>query len=75
MGDRVMVCANCGDVLGVRYGWCSNCQAAYCLSCGRQHFCMESCQANGCHAGLCVRLVEAGVLSTAWGLPEEESRG
>lgn len=67
VGSRA--CTACAAALDDRFGWCSNCQAAYCLSCGRRHYCTPSCQANGCYAGLCVRLVEGGVLSEQWGLP------
>jgi hypothetical protein len=63
------ICAECGLALTEPYGWCSNCRAAYCFPCGRQHFCTPSCPANGCMAGLCVREVKGGVLSPAWGLP------
>jgi hypothetical protein len=65
------ICADCGTPLADPYGWCAGCRAAYCLPCGRQHFCTPSCQANGCLAGLCVRLVEGGTLSETWGLPDE----
>jgi hypothetical protein len=65
------ICADCGTPLADPYGWCAGCRAAYCLPCGRQHFCTPSCQANGCLAGLCVRLVEGGALSETWGLPDE----
>ncbi|MDP9469127.1 MAG: hypothetical protein M3Q71_00450 [Chloroflexota bacterium] len=68
-------CAGCGTALGVRFGWCGNCRAAYCFGCGRAHFCTPSCPAGGCHAGLCVRLATNGVLSETWGLPDEESAG
>jgi len=66
---EVVHCATCGRVLSEPFGWCSQCRAAYCLECGRQHFCHETCQANGCHAGLCVRLVRNGELAATWGLP------
>ena len=62
-------CADCGVALEEPYGWCSGCRKAYCLLCGRRHFCTPSCPANGCQAGLCVRLVDGGVLSETWGLP------
>ena len=64
------LCADCGIALAEPFGWCAGCRAAYCLACGRRHFCTPSCPANGCHAGLCVRLVQGGVLSEAWGLPD-----
>ena len=64
------LCDDCGIELTEPYGWCGGCRKAYCLSCGRLHFCTSACQANGCHAGLCVRLVEGGVLSETWGLPD-----
>jgi hypothetical protein len=66
------LCVACGIPLTESYGWCSNCRAAYCLPCGRRHFCTPACPANGCLAGLCVRLVEHGVLAETWGLPNEE---
>jgi hypothetical protein len=62
-------CADCGVSLGDEYGWCSTCGEGYCLACGRRHFCTSICPARGCIAGLCVRLVEGGVLSSTWGLP------
>ena len=68
----VAECAACGAPLAERYGWCGNCRAAYCFPCGRSHYCTPSCPANGCHAGLCVREVRAGVLSHRWGLPDDE---
>ncbi|CAA9566645.1 MAG: hypothetical protein AVDCRST_MAG59-3088, partial [uncultured Thermomicrobiales bacterium] len=39
--------------------------------CGRRHFCRPTCPENGCIAGLCVREVRDGMLSEAWGLPDE----
>jgi hypothetical protein len=64
------LCTDCGIELTEPYGWCGGCRKAYCLPCGRLHFCTPTCPANGCHAGLCVRLVEGGALSEIWGLPE-----
>ena len=64
-------CAVCGVALAEPFGWCGNCRAAYCLPCGRGHYCTSACPANGCHAGLCVRLVKDGVLAGTWGLPPE----
>ncbi|CAA9545743.1 MAG: hypothetical protein AVDCRST_MAG73-2392 [uncultured Thermomicrobiales bacterium] len=64
-------CARCDAALALRFGWCSGCRAAYCLPCGRSHFCRPGCPANGCLAGFCVRLVENGHLSETWGLPPE----
>ena len=64
-------CATCADPLGPRFGWCGVCAKALCLVCGRKHVCRPDCAANGCRAGLCVRLVEEGTLSDAWGLPAE----
>jgi hypothetical protein len=64
------LCADCGIELTEPYGWCGGCRKAYCLPCGRLHFCAPTCPANGCHAGLCVRLVAGGMLSETWGLPE-----
>ncbi|MDF3017623.1 MAG: hypothetical protein K0R44_2848 [Thermomicrobiales bacterium] len=63
-------CADCGIELTEPYGWCGGCRKAYCLLCGRRHFCTPACPANGCRAGLCVRLVTGGVLSETWGLPD-----
>jgi hypothetical protein len=65
------ICADCGVALSGPYGWCSGCRAAYCLPCGRRHFCTPSCAANGCHPGLCVRLVKDGTLAETWGLGDE----
>ena len=64
-------CAGCGARLAEPYGWCGNCRAAYCVPCGRSHYCLPSCRQQGCHAGLCARLVSGGVLATTWGLPDE----
>jgi hypothetical protein len=64
-------CAVCGDALPEPFGWCENCRAAYCLACARGHFCRPTCQAAGCLAGLCVRLISNGELSTTWGVPED----
>jgi hypothetical protein len=61
-------CAVCSVSLPEPFGWCENCRAAYCLACARQHFCLPTCQAAGCLAGLCVRLVRDGELSTSWGV-------
>ena len=61
-------CATCGVALTEPLGWCSNCEKAYCLDCGRLHFCRPSCQASGCHAGLCVRVVRDGRIASTWGL-------
>ena len=65
------VCAWCGAALGEPYGWCSGCRVAFCFPCGRRHFCTPACPANGCRAGLCVRVVKDGTLSERWGLPDE----
>jgi len=64
------VCAACSIGLTEPFGWCSNCQASYCLDCGRGHFCRPACHAAGCVAGLCVRLVTDGRLSSRWGSPD-----
>ena len=64
-------CAECGTALATLFGWCSRCRSAYCFPCGQRHFCTPQCPANGCRAGLCVREVRAGLLSTTWGLPPE----
>jgi hypothetical protein len=65
-------CAICTIALSEPFGWCSNCSAAYCFACGRNHFCMESCLTSGCLAGFCVRVVNKGVLAATWGLPESD---
>ncbi|MDP9366404.1 MAG: hypothetical protein M3Q10_19635 [Chloroflexota bacterium] len=64
-------CADCGASLTEPYGWCAGCRKAYCFPCGRRHYCTPQCPANGCFAGLCVRVVEGRRLSERWGLPEE----
>jgi hypothetical protein len=63
------VCAGCGTALSEPYGYCSNCRAAFCFACERAHYCQPGCAAAGCLAGLCVRQVKEGVLSSTWGLP------
>lgn len=55
-------CAGCGGVMRQPYGYCSNCDACYCAACAAAHFCTPSCPANGCLAGLCVRVVQDGKL-------------
>jgi hypothetical protein len=65
------ICAACGVPLVEPYGWCAGCRQAYCFPCGRRHFCTPACPANGCIAGLCVRVVEGGALCATWGLPED----
>ena len=65
-------CSACAAALSEPFGWCSTCRAAYCLTCGRRHFCTPGCPANGCIAGLCVRLVHGGLLADEWGLPPAE---
>jgi hypothetical protein len=65
------LCATCGQALGEPHAYCGNCDARYCLTCGSRHFCTATCQANGCIAGLCVRLVRDGELSPRWGIPPE----
>lgn len=64
-------CASCGEPLAKPFAHCGNCRADYCLACGSRHFCMPSCRANGCIAGLCVRLVINGELSPRWGVPPD----
>jgi hypothetical protein len=64
------VCAGCDVALAEPYGYCSNCRVAYCFACGRGHYCTAGCAAAGCLAGLCVREVRGGVLSSTWGLPK-----
>lgn len=63
------ICGVCGIALNEPFGWCSNCGLAFCDGCGRLHFCLPSCQAAGCHAGLCVRRVKDGVLG-GWRRPD-----
>jgi hypothetical protein len=63
------LCASCGLALQEPFGWCSNCAAAYCLDCGRSHFCKDTCEAAGCIAGLCVRRVADGRLTLRWSSP------
>ena len=63
-------CAACAVAIVQPYGYCSNCDALYCLPCSAAHFCTPSCPANGCHAGLCVRMVRDGNLSANWGIPQ-----
>lgn len=64
-------CADCGIVLQEPFGWCAGCRTAFCFPCGRRHFCRPECPRNGCHAGLCVREVRSGEVSSIWGLPAE----
>jgi hypothetical protein len=64
------ICASCGVTLGEPHGYCGNCDAHYCIPCSRAHFCTPTCQANGCFAGLCVRLIRNGELSKQWGVPD-----
>lgn len=62
-------CAACAQELQEPYGWCENCREAFCAACGPAHFCMPTCRAAGCHAGLCVRLVRNGaVVPGSWGM-------
>lgn len=68
-------CAVCGTSLGEPFGWCGGCREAYCVPCGRAHYCTPSCPDNGCLAGLCVREVAGGRLSERWGLPEDRAFG
>jgi hypothetical protein len=70
-GVEQRACDQCGQALGEPFAHCGNCQEDYCLGCGSHHFCMPSCQANGCIAGLCVRLVINGQRSSKWGVPRE----
>ena len=63
------VCHGCGLSLSEPYGYCGTCRAAFCFACGRRHYCLPSCRAAGCRAGLCVRVVAGGVLAKTWGLP------
>jgi hypothetical protein len=65
------LCAQCGATLGEPHAYCGNCDARFCLACGSRHFCTPACRANGCLAGLCVRLVRNGELSRQWGVPPE----
>jgi hypothetical protein len=69
---RVAQCAICGQELHEPFGWCENCRATLCPTCGAEHFCMPTCRAAGCHAGLCVRLVRDGAVApNSWGMREE----
>ncbi|HET7056052.1 MAG TPA: hypothetical protein VFI12_06290 [Thermomicrobiales bacterium] len=63
------ICAGCGVALNEPFGWCSNCSAAFCDACAATHFCLPTCQAAGCIAGLCVRRVSDGHLSLEWRKP------
>jgi len=65
------LCAGCGNPLGEPHTFCTNCDAHYCLDCGRRHFCTPTCRANGCIAGLCVRVMRNGELSREWGVPSD----
>lgn len=69
--SNAATCASCGGPLEEAHAYCGNCDAHYCLACGSQHFCSATCQANGCIAGLCVRMVRNGELSRQWGVPPE----
>jgi hypothetical protein len=71
---RATSCAACAKPLEAAFGWCSTCRQALCFECGRAHFCTPTCRANGCLAGLCVRLVENGRFSATWGLPDASER-
>jgi hypothetical protein len=64
-------CESCGVALTQPFGWCSGCHTAFCFACGRVHFCTPQCEANGCLAGLCVRVFEGGVIDDRWGLPAD----
>jgi|GEM_PF-3184006 len=64
-------CASCSHPLGEPFAHCGICQADYCLGCGARHFCRPSCRENGCLAGMCVKLVVNGELSSKWGVPRE----
>jgi hypothetical protein len=64
-------CADCDAALAEPFGWCGGCRKAYCFGCGRRHYCTPQCPANGCIAGLCVRVVSGGILSETWGLPDD----
>ena len=62
-------CATCGIAIEQPYGYCSNCDELYCLPCSATHYCTPACPANGCHAGLCVRVVRDGIIGP-WGIPQ-----
>ena len=62
------ICADCGIDLVEPFGWCSNCQAAYCFACGNGHYCKPTCATAGCLVGLCVRIVDGGRLGS-WRQP------
>jgi hypothetical protein len=63
------ICAGCGAALAEPFAWCSNCAVAFCDACARRHYCLPTCQAAGCIAGLCVRKVSNGQLSNQWPKP------
>lgn len=64
-------CVACGGTLGEPFGWCSNCQSAFCVACGDRHYCMSACQMRGCLAGFCVREVKGGVVGAWKRVPQE----
>ena len=65
------ICAACGAAIDGTYAHCGICAADYCIACGSRHLCGESCRANGCIPGLCVKVVMDGVVSPKWGVPSE----
>ena len=68
---EIRLCSVCTRNLQEPFGWCANCRAAFCAECGAAHYCMPTCRAAGCHAGLCVRLVRDGaVVPNSWGMRE-----
>lgn len=69
--SQIAKCSDCDRHLSDPFGWCGNCRAAFCFTCGRRHFCKPTCAAEGCHAGFCVREVRNGKLSERWGLPAQ----
>ena len=63
-------CATCGTAISEPHAHCGICAADYCLACGSTHLCAESCLANGCIPGKCVKVVINGEPSPRWGVPE-----
>jgi hypothetical protein len=65
-------CAACEATLDAeRYARCDVCRGArFCITCARGHLCTERCASNGCIAGLCVRVVRAGIVDERYGIVE-----
>lgn len=64
------VCAACSRPLDPeRHAVCQVCGGRrLCLECARRHYCTPECAARGCHAGLCTKLVLAGVVAEEYGV-------